>query len=118
MKARVVAIFSPDVDVASHPPSDPADDGLALTMYVGPEDGPGHESFDLVVCTPRWLERVVRDQDGPLVGRHYLIVEAMDLERVLAFLREQVETAQAPTWSELASIVGRLGRWEFEDYRA
>jgi hypothetical protein len=117
MRANVLSIWSPDVDVAAYRPQDPSDDGFLLTIYAGPSDGPGHESFDLTVCTPSWLARRVREVGRPLVGRHYLIVESMDIEVVLAFLRKQVESIEAPTWSEVAAKVGRLGHWEFEDYR-
>jgi hypothetical protein len=27
-----------------------------------------------------------------------------------------VESEEAPTWAELAAKVGRIGKWEFEDY--
>jgi len=117
MRAKVLSIGSSDFDVATYRPQDPSDDGFPLRIYVGPSDGPGNESFDLTVCTPLWLARRVRDVGRPLVGRHYLIVEAMDIEAVLTFLRKQVESVEAPTWSEVAAKVGRLGRWEFEDYR-
>jgi hypothetical protein len=90
MRANVLSIWSPDVDVAAYRPQDPSDDGFLLTIYAGPSDGPGHESFDLTVCTPSWLARRVREVGRPLVGRHYLIVESMDIEVVLTFLRKQV----------------------------
>jgi hypothetical protein len=95
---------------------DPRDDAFALRMLVGPPDGPGEESFDVVVCTPAWLTRVV-SEEGPQIGRHRLIVESLDLQAAETFLRRQVERLEAPTWAELAAKIGRLGHWEFEDYQ-
>lgn len=90
--------------------------GVLLQVIVGPADGPGEESFDLIVCTPQWLSRAVRTE-GPIVGRHYLIVERWDLPRISAFIVDAIETEDAPTWDKLGERIGRLGRWEFEDYQ-
>jgi hypothetical protein len=32
-------------------------------------------------------------------------------------LTRAVESEEAPTWPELAIKIGRIGKWEFEDYR-
>lgn len=82
---------------------------------VGPAEGSSEESFDVIVCTPRWLERCVR-QEGPLLGCHHLIMEKYDVARMRIFLTNEIESIKAPTWHELASKIGRIGKWEFEDY--
>jgi hypothetical protein len=80
---------------------------------MGPRDGPGEESFDVMVCTPSWLSRTLLSK-GPLVGRHFLILEQMDLSRVKSFLKGEVRT-----WTNLpgpgGGEIGRIGMWEFED---
>lgn len=116
MRATVRSIHSPDEELETFAPQDPSEFGLFVHVLAGPDSGQGEESFDLMVCTPRWVERWVRD-NGPLVGRHHLFVEAWDADRVRGYIREAVESEEAPTWSELAAKIGRLGRWEFEDYR-
>ena len=85
-------------------------------MIVGSSDGPGEESFDVQVCTPRWLERWVRE-NGPRVGRHFLIIEHWHAPAVLSFLKKIVENCSGPTWDVVAEQVSRIGFWEFEDYR-
>lgn len=117
MKARVRRFHSPDADLNRYVPDDPEDVGLLVQIMAGPEDSQGEESFDVVVCTPRWLDRWVR-ADGPLIGRHHLIVERWDPPRVRLHLIEAVESLEAPTWPELAAKIGRVGKWEFEDYQA
>lgn len=116
MRAAVRSISSPDVDVSTYSSTSPDDDGLLLTLYVGPADGPGEESFDLLVCTPLWMRRRVEDR-GPLIGRHHLIMEPMDLAAAQAFVTDCVEQMEAPTWPELAQKLARIGHWEFEDYK-
>lgn len=115
MRAIVRHIHSPDIDLASGQVEDPTDFGLLLQLMVGPADSPGEESFDVMVCTPAWVERVIRE-GGPLIGRHYLLVDTYDIERITGYLRAQVETLEAETWQGLAEKIGRIGRWEFEDY--
>jgi hypothetical protein len=84
---------------------------------VGPIGTDGEESFDVVVCTPRWIERWVRE-NGPLVGRHHLIVEEYDRPRIQLYLTDEVEACEGETWPDVARQIGRIGKWEFEDYEA
>ena len=50
------------------------------------------------------------------VGRHYLFVRKYEYGRLVEFVRAYVATCAAPTWTEAGQRLGRLGRWEFEDY--
>lgn len=116
MRATVRRFHSPDADLATFVPSDPRDVAVLIQIMAGPADGPGEESFDGVVCTPHWLDRWVQE-NGPTVGRHYLVVAEYDEPRTRVFLTEEVESLEAETWPELAAKIGRVGMWEFEDYR-
>jgi Immunity protein 8 len=115
IRATIRRFHSPDVDVEAYEPADPADAGFLLQLIVGPSGGPGEESFDVTVCTPAWLGRTLLGS-GPLIGRHLLIVDTIDLPRIKSFLQAQIEKLDEATWLELAAKLGRLGRWEFEDY--
>ena len=89
--------------------------GLLVQLLVGPEGEPGEESFDVVVCTPLWL--LERIKDDVLNLRHYLLVKEFHWDQVQAYIDEFLADIEAPTWEEVAQLVGRLGHWEFEDYR-
>jgi len=116
MRAIVRRFHSPDAfDLDSYVPDDPEGDAILLQVMVGSADVPGEESFDLLVCTPRWLEREVKAK-GPLIGRHHLIVEATNHPEVRRFLTKIIENQAADSWEELANRVGRIGLSEFEDY--
>ncbi|HEV8626102.1 MAG TPA: immunity 8 family protein [Acidimicrobiia bacterium] len=101
---------------ATYVSPNPHDDAFSLRVLVGPAEGPGEESFDVLVCTPAWLARTVAEQ-GPMIGRHRLIVEHLDLPLAEQFLSDQIERLDEPSWPELAAKIARLGHWEFEDYR-
>lgn len=89
---------------------------MLIQALVGPDDGPGEESFDIEVCTPAWL--VARFEEGwpPLPGCGRLIVARYDWPLIEHTLRRHISYLKAPTWHELALKLSRLGRWEFEDY--
>jgi len=63
-----------------------------------------------------WLEREL-EAAQPLIGRHHLIVGRFDWPEISRFLRGQVEAVTGRDWTELAGSIGRVGMWEFEDYR-
>lgn len=107
MRASVKRYHGPDVDLDSVPLDDPANVGYLIQMMVGPADGPGEESFEVVVCTTAWLERRVV-QDGPTLGRHLLIVDAFDWPRVRFFLNKTVEASEGRDWADVANKVGRI----------
>lgn len=114
MRAVLRSVYSTDVD--AYIPADPENGGVWIRLLVGPADGPGEESFDVLVCTPLWLRGVIAKK-GPQIGRHRLIVDPLDLSKAKEFLRRQVESVEAPDWPTLAGKLARLGYWEFEDYQ-
>lgn len=116
MRAVVRSVHATDVDVDSYVSIDPERDGVWIRLIVGPADGPGEESLDVLVCTPLWLRDVVK-KEGPQIGRHRLIVDPFDLSEAIPFLTARCEAVEADDWSALLEKLGRLGLWEFEDYR-
>jgi hypothetical protein len=116
MKASVRRFHSPDVDLPEYVPVDPTNVGVLVQALVGPDGGPGEETFDIMVCTPAWLaERL--NGGRTLVGRHHFFVDRFDTQRVLDGLTQVIEAESAETWDELAGRLARIGKWEFEDYQ-
>ncbi|MCP9619254.1 hypothetical protein FOH10_14380 [Nocardia otitidiscaviarum] len=114
MKAELKAINSPDADL--QPGSLEGRDAIAVQFLAGLRGMEGEESFDLLVCTPRWIAEQV-NRTGWIVGRHKLIVDRIDLDAVTQYLRGYIAGLDEPSWPELAAKLGRIGMWEFEDYR-
>jgi hypothetical protein len=84
---------------------------------VGPVGGKGEESFDFIVCTPGWFSS---NMNGKLVvsGRNYLFMQKFDYPALEQFVRNYCSQCVGKTWREVADKVSRIGKWEFEDYRA
>lgn len=106
-------VHSPDVDdLAAFEPGASAF-AVLVQMLVGPLDGEGEESFDVMVCSPDWI----RLQPEPVIGRHLLIVNTFGWALIRQFLEDQVSRCEGSDWPEVANKVGRIGQWEFEDYQ-
>ena len=83
---------------------------------IGPRDGEGEESFEIVVCTPKWLTEKYKAADV-LLGLHKVIVFEYDYRRLRGFIEKFLMRCSGDNWNEVAGKVSLLGHWEFEGYR-
>jgi hypothetical protein len=112
MRARLKALRSDAVpDLSRYVPAVPGDFAIPLALEVGPLGLRGRERFELLVVTPRWLERRY-GRRGAVPGRGKLVVFEWDLERIRAFLARKIEACTGDTWPEVARKVGRIAEWE------
>jgi len=117
MNAALKRLHSPDVhDLRTFVPEVCDDFGFLLQAMIGPAGLDGEESFDIQVCTPKWLGDH-HDRSAVVVGRHHLIVFEYNYERLAHFISEYCAKCSGRTWQEIAMRLGRLGRWEFEEYQ-
>jgi hypothetical protein len=122
MKARLKGMDSYTLpglgELDAYTPEDPQSFALNLNITVGDRDAPWGELFTMTVCTPTWLARQMRSGalPGILPGRHYLFVKEYDIDQIERFIRQHIDEADFETWHEVATYVGRLAEWEFEDY--
>lgn len=115
MRATIRYFHSPDIDIDNYQPGDPTNVGFLLQLFVGPSDGQGEESFDVVVCTPKWLQEQVM-REGAIFGRHHLVVDRYDVDFIKQTLIDAVNSQKGADWPTLALKLATIGRWEFEDY--
>lgn len=116
MRAELKRLHSPDVhDLKAFSPEDTGDVGFLLRVMIGPEGEDGEESFDVQVCTPKWLEKHCAGS-GILVGRHHLVMPEYSYQALVSFITAYCDRSSGQTWQEVALQLSRLGKWEFEDY--
>ena len=116
MNAELKRVHSPDIDdLENYRPKDPRKFAFLLQAMIGPEGKEGEESFDIEVCTPKWLEETYGLEDV-VIGRHHLIIREYNYERIIHAIKDYLQLCSGENWSEVAEKVGRLGKWEFEDY--
>ncbi|MDM8178144.1 immunity 8 family protein [Olivibacter sp. 47] len=117
MKAKLKYIHSPDIlDLSEFIPEKQNNFSILLQLIVAPLNGEGEESFDIVLCTPQWLIENHQISDI-IIGRHYLIVFEYNYSRIYNKLKELIENIDGENWDDIGMKVGRIGKWEFEDYQ-
>ena len=104
-------LHSPDLEEPKLPP-DPCNCIVLLQALVGPDHGPGEESFDFCVVTPTHLG----EQHGPQWGRGLLIVESFDWSVVRRMLEERLSSVVGATWQDVGLELNKELRWEFDNY--
>ena len=116
MKAELKRVHSPDVqDLERYIPENPENFGFLLQAMIGPEGTEGEESFDIEVCTPKWLEEIYGPEDV-VIGRHHLIVREYNYARLVGVIKKYLQQCSGEDWTQIGKKVSRLGKWEFEDY--
>jgi len=116
MRAVLKGLHSPDIyDLKTYSPNEPDNFGFLLQAMIGPAGQEGEESFDIVVCTPEWLKW--NHTTEVVLGRHHLIVFEYNYERLTGYIAAYAEECTGESWQEIAQLLGRLGKWEFEDYQ-
>ncbi|ANN80479.1 hypothetical protein BAU07_13345 [Bordetella flabilis] len=116
MFAEIKRISSPDIDLLSFEPEDDRCFGFLLELEIGTADAEGADIFQLMVCTPQWIEQQYAGE-GSIWGRGMLIVFGYDISEIQSIVRSHIGRCTAPTWEELAVKLNRITKWEFEDYR-
>jgi hypothetical protein len=114
MRAELKRLHSPDVaSLETYVPTEPECFGIFVQAIVGPAGQDGEESFDFMLCTPRWL---ASREPAIVLGAHHLFVREYDYAAIEAFVRGFCARCEGETWDQVAGRVGALGRWEFADY--
>ena len=117
MKAEIKYIHSPDIeDLATYRPIDNESFSFLLQVVAGPEGSDGEESFDITVCTPKWLLEN-RNNDDIIIARHNIIMFKYDWLKLVERIENFVRGCIGADWNECALKLSRLGYWEFEDYQ-
>lgn len=117
MNIEIKSIHSPDIDdLLEYQPEKTDNFSFLLQLFIGPKNEKGEESFNLVVCTPKWLIEH-HQKDEILMGYHYLLMFEYNFERLMGWLQQYVSSCTGHTWNECAKKLSRLGKWEFENYK-
>ncbi|MEU7633325.1 Imm8 family immunity protein [Nocardia sp. NPDC049220] len=114
MKAELKGIYSPDADLTDSS-AELSTGTLLVQLMIGPENAPGEESFDVIVCTP---EGRAQAEDSRAPDEHTLVVDHIDIALVRRYINDFLRDLERPTWEELATEISRIGKWEFHDYRS
>jgi hypothetical protein len=118
VNAQLRRLYSPDVfDLKRYTPDDPESFCIVVQAMVGPDHGPGEESFGFVVCTPRWLStKMSTEAKATMFAPHCLFMLRYDYQEVLNAIQQLCDQANGTDWGAVAAFLGRYGGSESEDY--
>lgn len=111
MRAAVRHVWSPDLERNGG-----GHRRALIVVDVGAAGDEGEDQFQVQAITPDGLADLL-DRDAFVIGRHFLVVRTINFDAIAAFLTDRITRLEADTWDELAAKIGRIGLWEFEDYR-
>lgn len=97
-------------------PTDPANFSCWISAMIGPNDQDGAEAFDMLVCTPLWLQSELASNKA-LSGKGMIIVEEYDYDTILSYLERKIIDCNDSDWSKAAIKLSRFSFWEYEDYQ-
>ena len=117
VSGRLKQLYSSDIhDLENFDPEEAEPFCVHLTAMCGPAQGDGEESFDFTVCNPAWLEQNL-PQIGPTFARHYILASRFCLHDIRSLIERYVQGCSGNSWNEVGTKIGRMGYWEFEDYK-
>lgn len=119
MKCKLISLYSPDaenVDLSAWIPEVEDCFGILVQMFVGADTLGNEESFDFILCTPKWLADKYKDREITVL-RHHIMVHRYDYDVLYSRLTKLISTIDATSWNDVADKIGRVAHWEFEDYR-
>jgi hypothetical protein len=107
--SEVKQIISADItNFDSYLPEDEETFSFPLQVLVGPKGEPSEESFNIQVCTPKWLLSRYNENEI-ILGAYKLIVFKFDMERILARVRKIFDNCDGKDWNEIAIKLSRVG---------
>lgn len=116
MDAELKRLHSPDVyDLKNYQPEDPEVFCFILQAMIGPLGGAGEESFDIEVCTPKWIESH-HGVGEVVIGQYYMFVREYNYQNIVSAIERFLKGCSGKDWREVSNKVSRLGRWEFDGY--
>ncbi|CAH1520230.1 conserved hypothetical protein [Vibrio owensii] len=117
MQAELKQLHSPDVNFDTYWPEEIDNFSFLLQAMIGPKGEDTSESFEIHVCTPKWLINNTVKTDI-LCGRHMMIVVDYNIKRIEQFISNYCERCVGNNWQEVEEKLRELGRSEFQDYKA
>jgi len=97
-------------------PADALNFSCWIRAMIGPKDQNGSEAFDMLVCTPTWLQNELAS-NKVLSGKGMIIVEEYDYDVILSYVEKKIMACNDKDWSESAIKLSRFSFWEYENYQ-
>ena len=116
IRPKLMGLYSadaPEGEPAQFVPADPECCCLWVMAFVGEEGQEGHDTYQIGICTPRWLltEGMERGYEW---GRFLLIVPRWDYGLVVRAIDELLAEAAGPDWETVSDRLARFAWAEWD----
>ena len=118
VRAELKRLHSPDADPVTFVPVSDDNFSIFLQAMIGREGSDAEESFDFVVCTPKWLDQQCSVSGAVILGVGYIVVNRYKHDEIEEAISRLCASTEGDTWDELARKLSQFARWEFEGYVA
>jgi len=115
MKAKLKDYYCRDIKDFDKNFSDSDNFNVSIQLFIGPEDEEGEESFEVNVCSPKWLLNNISEKEI-LFGKGLIISLDYNIERIIASVKKNISSFEGENWNEVAMKLSQIGYWEFENY--
>ncbi len=116
MKAELKGLHSPDIDnLENYKPLDDNNFGFLLQVLVGIKGENSEESFDAIVCTPKWIELNYNKNDV-ILGENFIIMFQYNYKKLFNIISDLINNIEEENWDRIANKLDRIGKWEFREY--
>ncbi len=87
-----------------------------INLRIGSDIEEGTSDYHFQIGTPRAFDHAIQ-HEGPMWGRHYMIVNYFDAAEIRAAIEKKVAECARQTFEETLQVLARYFHWEFEDYQ-
>ncbi len=118
MKATLKYIHCPDaIDLETYIPVDNHNFGLFFQLIVGSDAyDNGDDWFNLMVCSPNWLESYIIELNSPISGCNYLFAKEYNFEVIFTYITNFINQIEADNLNDLYDRIGTLAMYERRYY--
>jgi hypothetical protein len=102
IRPEIKAFYSVDIELPLEKYFPEVEDefGFWARMIIGEKNTGGEESFDVMICSPKWLINNYAKTDL-LFGKHHLIVFEYNYDRIYHKLKRFIDRIEEDIWDEI-----------------
>ncbi|MEH7651682.1 Imm8 family immunity protein [Bacillus safensis] len=88
---------------------------IDIQVDIGPKDGEGSETFSLTVCSPKRLEKILKERPNEVeIGRGLLIMIDFNVDIIEYTIDKIIENCKRPTWGAVSQALSSYFYGEYD----
>ena len=97
---------------------DPSDVAILVEVEIGEEGQPEADVFQVMLVTPKGLERMAATKSEPVIlDRALVVMREVSAPAFEEWLSSTLKKCAADTWVATVLNLQRYFQWEYEDYK-